>query len=154
MNDDAVGDDMHRSKLVEVPMEVVLLIVAGIVAYFVSKAFKNNAAAGDNLDAIAKDNGLNTFYRCYVTDGIVGLDDTQNAMVWVSKTDKSAFKILRAGDIRRVRHETKPFHNKTDNKIVFTTNDVRNPTLTLDFGLGTKPAEDFHQRIGILFNLT
>ena len=137
-------------------MEIFFLIVAGIVVYFViSKGLKNSAVANDGLDAIAKSHGLNFFYRCYVYDGIVGLDDTQNVMVWVSKTDKSAFKILRSEDVRRVQHEKTPSHNNTTkNKIVFTTNDVRNPTVTLEFGLGTKPAEDFYQRIGILFNLS
>lgn len=70
-------------------MEIILLIIAGVAVYLVSKVLKNNSVAENNLDAIAKKHGLNIFYRSHVYSGIVGLDDTQNAMVWVSKTDKS-----------------------------------------------------------------
>jgi len=134
---------------------MMLVLAACVAIFFWFKAASNKVKeVNSRFEALATSNGLNIFKRYDVTGGVLGLDDARSSMLWVSLVDKSAYKILRAEDVRNVSHEVKPFaNNKTLHDIVFTTNDVKDPSFKLKFGLGKDAAEDFYRRIGILFNL-
>jgi len=136
-------------------MEIlVVAVIAAVIYFWIKTAGKQAKNLEERLNTVAQENGLTIFHRWTLVKGAVGLSDSPPAVIWVSRVDKTAYKILRGEEIRSASHEVSPAHNnKTDHTVVFTTNNVRDPSFKVAFSLWKDAAEDFYHRVGILFNL-
>lgn len=127
-----------------------LLLVGVMILFWLTHISSKNKIWQEKLNDFAKNEGLNLFHRVNRAGYFVALDDSQNSMCFLEKTNNSEVKIFRAKDFQQIRLEVGS-GNHPNHKIIFRTNDPKNPTLELDFGISGNLCQDFYDRVIILF---
>lgn len=124
---------------------VIVVAVSIYLFFYVRKSIKINGWLGE----LAKTKGLNIIQQYTVVGGVVGLDDTLPAIVWIDRNNKENYKLFTPDNVRSVEFST----HKSKSELLIVTNDAKNPTLKLDFGIKEEMCKDFCRRIEIAFNL-